>query len=88
MGSAPIAITTATDRGYLPAACCQLKSVSDYLGDAEDVRLFLATCDLGTDDLHAARAFFAKRNVRAEVLDCTDVAQSIRPVNRRWPRAA
>lgn len=88
MSSGPIAITTATDRGYLPAACCQLKSVADFLGGRGDVRLFLATCDLGAEDLAAARAFFERRGVDAAVLDCTDVAQSITPVNRRWPRAA
>ena len=45
-----IAIATATDAGYLPAACCQLKSAWEHVADRAAVRLFLVVCDVGAED--------------------------------------
>lgn len=82
------AITAATDSGYLPAACCQLKSVADHLPTERDVELFLVCCDVSEADLAAARAFFASKDVPATVIVPDFVEQQVRPINRKWPRAA
>ncbi len=83
-----IAITTATDRGYLPAACCQLLSTARHLPAPDAAELFLVCCDVSAADIAEAERFFARRDVSARVLAREDVADAIRPVNRRWPRAA
>lgn len=83
-----VAIVSACDRGYLPAACCQLKSAWDHLADRERARLYLVLCDVSRDDVAEARRFFVRRGVEAEVLVPDDVADMIRPINARWPRAA
>lgn len=82
-----IAITTATDAGYLPAACCQIKSVHDHLepGAAE---LFLVCCDVSDAEYAAARAFFSDRNIPATVINADAIAAKIKPIATRWPRAA
>lgn len=83
-----IVITTASDTGYLPAACCQLKSVCDHLPEGYDISLSLVACDVSDDDVAAARAFFADKGVPAEVIVPDFVEEKIRPINQRWPRAA
>jgi lipopolysaccharide biosynthesis glycosyltransferase len=85
--SLKFAITTATDSGYLPAACCQLKSVSDHLepGAAE---IFLVCCDVSAGDLAAAENFFQSKQVPARIIHAQTIADRIHPINRRWPRAA
>lgn len=82
-----IAITTATDAGYLPAACCQIKSVFDHLepGAAE---LFLVCCDVPQSDYDAAETFFASRNIPVRIINADTIADQIKPIASRWPRAA
>lgn len=82
-----IAITTATDSGYLPAACCQLKSVSDNLepGAAD---LFLVCCDVSQAEYEAAGAFFSSKGVDVRIVNADAIAARIKPVASRWPRAA
>lgn len=82
------AITTATDTGYLPAACCQLKSVADNLPANRDVSLFLVCCDVSEADIAAARLFFKTKNVPAEVIIPDFIEEKVKPINKRWPRAA
>lgn len=82
-----IAISTATDAGYLPAACCQMKSVFDHLEPGAG-ELFLVCCDVPLDQLKAAEDFFEGRGVPARVIDASEIAAQIRPINQRWPRAA
>ncbi len=83
-----ITITTATDSGYLPAACCQLKSVADHLPDGYDVDLRLVCCEVSKEDLAAARAFFAEKDIAAEIIAPDNVEEQIKPINQRWPKAA
>lgn len=83
-----IAITTATDSGYLPAACCQLKSVADHLPEGYDVDLNLICCDVSEADLDAAHAFFENKGVPAKIIVPDFVDEQIKPINQRWPRAA
>ena len=82
-----IAIVTATDAGYLPAACCQIKTVFDQMepGAAE---LFLVCCDVAADDYAAAEAFFAERKMPVTIVNADRIADRIKPVASRWPRAA
>ena len=82
------AITTATDSGYLPAACCQLKSVADHLPGGYDIDLYLICCDVSDKDLEAARAFFASKKVDVQIIVPDFVEEKIKPINERWPRAA
>lgn len=83
-----IAITTATDSGYLPAACCQLKSVADHLPEGYDVDLNLVCCDVSETDIAAAHAFFENKGVAARIIVPDFVDEQINPINQRWPRAA
>ncbi len=83
-----IAITTASDRGYLPAACCQLKSVWDNVADREGVTLHLVLCDVSEDDLAEAQRFFDRRQLPVTILVPRETIARIRTVNKRWPRAA
>ncbi len=83
-----IAIVTASDRTYLPAACCQLKSTWDHLTDRAGTRLCLVLCDVSTEDIREAERFFEVRRVPVEILVPADVISRIRPAGNRWPRAA
>ena len=83
-----IAITTSTDRGYLPAACCQIKSVFDHLPPDVPVEQYLVCCDVDETDVREAEAYFDRRGIPAKVLVPQDVQDSIRPINDKWPRAA
>lgn len=82
------AITTATDSGYLPAACCQLKTVADNLPAGRDVSLFLVCCDVSDEDLAAAKSFFERKQVPARIIVPDFVEEKVKPINDRWPRAA
>ena len=82
------AIATATDSGYLPAACCQLKTVSEHLPNRKDVSLCLVCCDVSDEDLLAAEEFFERKNVPAKIIVPDFVDEMIKPITRRWPRAA
>ncbi|MGE0849763.1 MAG: glycosyltransferase family 8 protein [Hyphomicrobiaceae bacterium] len=88
MSADRVAIATVSDRGYLPAACCQLKSAWDHLANRRNVRFCLVLCDVGSDDRREAERFFRARGVDAEVLVPETVAARIRPISPRWPRAA
>ena len=68
MSADRVAIATVSDRGYLPAACCQLKSAWDHLANRRNVRFCLVLCDVGSDDRREAERFFRARGVDAEVL--------------------
>jgi len=83
-----IAITTATDRGYLPATCCQLKSVVDHLPSRDAAELFLICCDVSEADVTAAEAFFAARDIPAKVIVPDFVDARVKTINDKWPRAA
>jgi lipopolysaccharide biosynthesis glycosyltransferase len=83
-----VTVTTVSDRGYLPAACCQLKSVWDHLAAKENIRLCLVICDVNAEDQHEAEQFFRDRSIAAEVLVCDELANNIKPIATRWPRAA
>lgn len=83
-----IAIATAADRGYLPAACCQLKSTWDHLGVGAGASLHLVLCDVSTADVAEAQRFFDKRGVPVAIVVPSEVIARIKPVNSRWPRAA
>jgi lipopolysaccharide biosynthesis glycosyltransferase len=81
-------IVTTTDRGYLPAACCQLKSSWDHLERKENTELYLAVCDVSQEDIAESRRYFDMRGVNAKVLECDEIADQIKPIGNRWPRAA
>jgi lipopolysaccharide biosynthesis glycosyltransferase len=82
-----IAISTTTDAGYLPAACCQICSVFDHLqpGAAE---LFLVCCDVTQTEIEAASAFFSIREIPVHIIQAQPIAERIKPLVSRWPRAA
>jgi lipopolysaccharide biosynthesis glycosyltransferase len=52
------------------------------------VRLCLVVCDLSNQDLEAAKVFFRDRGVPAEIIVVDEIANRIRPIKARWPRAA
>src|SRR5438552_15749634 len=83
-----IVISGSCDAAYLPAACCQMKSVWDHLGERDQLRLCLVVCDVSGDDLKQAEQFFRERCVPAEIIVADDIAARIRPIKTRWPRAA
>src|SRR5437667_6219207 len=83
-----IVISGSCDAAYLPAACCQMKSVWDHLGERDQLRLCLVVCDISGDDLKQAEQFFRERSVPAEIIVADDIAARIRPIKTRWPRAA
>lgn len=83
-----ISIVTTTDAGYLPAACCQLKTSWDNIQIKDNVEIYLVVCDVSKADVEEARRFFDKRGVLAKILICDDIADQIKPVWNRWPRAA
>jgi len=82
------AIVAATDRGYLPAACCVLTSAWRRLPADHEARLFLVCCDVDKEDVAEANRFFASKGVACEILQPTEVADRIKPIGNRWPRAA
>jgi lipopolysaccharide biosynthesis glycosyltransferase len=88
MSDGKIAIVTASDARYLPAACCLLKSAWDNLTDKQDISLFLVICDVGRRDQQQAEQFFCERNIPTEIIVADDVANSLRPINQRWPKSA
>ncbi len=82
-------IVTSTDRGYLPAACCQLWSAYINLQNKHDVSLFLVCCDVDDTDLAKARNMFAARQMEVEIIHASEIAEKIETIKgRRWPRAA
>lgn len=83
-----IQVVSTTDRGYLPAACCQLLSVADHLPSPDAARLTLVLCDVAPPDVDEARRLFDHRGVAVEIVVAQDVAERIRIVDNRWPRAA
>lgn len=87
-GAAKVAVVTVADRGYLPAACCQLLSVANHLIKDDRTRLFLVVCDVSPEDITRADGFFKKRGVPVEIIypDFLDRMQP--PLRTRWPRAA
>lgn len=88
MTTPSISIATTTDRGYLPAACCQLTSVAQHLPDSDAAKLSLIVCDVNQADVDEARRFFDVRkiNVNIEIPDFAE--ELVRPINKKWPRAA
>jgi lipopolysaccharide biosynthesis glycosyltransferase len=89
MSSVPnIAIVASCDRGYLPAACCLLKSVQDHLPSDATAQLFLVICDVSADDIREAERFFSKREMSVRIVVPDFVDRLIKPVQSRWPRAA
>ncbi|NNC38855.1 MAG: glycosyltransferase family 8 protein [Acidimicrobiales bacterium] len=83
-----IAITTATDRGYLPAAACQLKSVADHLPSPDAAELFLVCCDVSGQDVKDAEDFFKSHNINVSVIVPDFVDERVKTINDKWPRAA
>ena len=82
-------VVTSTDRGYLPAACCQLYSVYNNLPSNHDVSLFLVCCDVEDTDLAITRKIFASRQMEVEIIHAASIADKIETIKgRRWPRAA
>lgn len=82
-------IVSATDRGYLPAACCQLYSSYKNLRHKDDASFFLVCCDVDETDLAKARGMFAARQMEVEIVVATEIAEKIKTIqDRRWPRAA
>lgn len=82
-------IVTSTDRGYLPAACCQLYSAHTNLQNKYDASLFLVCCDVDDADLTKARKMFAARQMEVQIVHAIDIAEKIKTIKgRRWPRAA
>ena len=88
MNNGSIAIVTATDRGYLPAACCQLKSTWDNLAKPQTISLHLIVCDVSPDDIDEAKRYFALRNMNVNIIHPLNVIERIQPLSTRWPRAA
>ncbi len=82
-----IAITTVSDAGYLPAACCQLRSVHENL-DGKTVDLFLVCCDTSDAQVDSARRYFDSRSVPVTIVVAQAIAERIVPITRKWPRAA
>jgi hypothetical protein len=81
------AIVVCSDAGFLPAACCQLLSTAQHVPGPDAARLFLVCCDVGEADLAEARRFFGARGIDV-TLTVPDCAESIEPIETRWPRAA
>ena len=82
-------IVTSTDRGFLPAACCQLYSAYTHLKDKHDAGLYLVCCDVDDTDLAQARAMFAAREMEVVIIHTPEIAAKIETIKgRRWPRAA
>lgn len=63
-----IAIVTATDRRFLPAACCQLLSVAANLPNRGAAELFLITFDVTTVEMTQADEFFHRHQIPVRIL--------------------
>jgi lipopolysaccharide biosynthesis glycosyltransferase len=87
MNDKDVAIVTASDANYLPAACCQLVSSATHLDGMTNVQLFLVVCDVSDKDLSDARAFFDQRGISVEIV-VPDFVDEISTLKTRWPRAA
>lgn len=82
-------IVTSTDRGFLPAACCQLYSAYQNLPSKQDASLFLVCCDVEEEDLAEARNMFTARQMEVTIIRASEIAEKIATIKgRRWPRAA
>ena len=88
MNDNDVAIVTASDARYLPAACCQLVSTAAHLGGAANVQLFLVVCDVSDKDLADARRFFDQRSMPVEIVVPDFVDEIATVPTARWPRAA
>lgn len=82
------AIVVTSDSGYLPAACCQLASTAAHLPESINARLYLVLCDVTDDELSECHRFFDRRNIDVSIEVPREVAESIKPIGNRWPRAA
>ena len=82
------AIAAATDRGYLPAACCVLASAAENLDAPDAADLFLVVCDVSPEDIAEAQRFFDARGINVEIIEPDFVEERIKPIGNRWPRAA
>jgi hypothetical protein len=72
MSDEGLVIATTSDGGYLPAACCQLKSVWEHLGNRKHVPLFLVVCDVSREDQREAERF-SERSVPVEIITADDI---------------
>lgn len=88
MAAPKTAIVAATDKGYLPAACCQLASSAAHLPSPAAAELHLIVCDVTDADIDEAKRFFATRSIDAKINHPLDVVDRIKPIGNRWPRAA
>lgn len=88
MKTPKIAIVAATDAGYLPAACCQLASTAAHLPSPNSAELHLICCDVTAADVEEAKRFFGARSIDVKISVPDHVADEIRPIGNRWPRAA
>jgi len=82
------AIAVVTDHRYLPAACCQLLSTRQHLASTNTAELFLLCCDVQPADIDQVKRFFASRNLDVTVCVASKLADRVRLVGNRWPRAA
>lgn len=82
------AIVVTSDSGYLPAACCQLASTFAHLSNADEAKLFLVLCDVKNEEVAECHRFFDRRGMDVSIVLPTEVADSIKPIGNRWPRAA
>lgn len=65
---ADVAIVTAADRRFLPAACCQLVSVSENLPKRDAAQLFLIVIDVEPSELKKVEEFFRRRKLFVHIL--------------------
>ncbi|MEM0986813.1 MAG: glycosyltransferase [Pseudomonadota bacterium] len=88
MSNAKTLILTASDAKFLPAACCQIMSASQWLPSGESADLRVICCDVSDADVRDAYAFFDKHKVDAEIVEPDVDALGIKVLQSRWPRAA
>ncbi|MEM7766774.1 MAG: glycosyltransferase [Pseudomonadota bacterium] len=81
-------ILTASDAKFLPAACCQIMSASQWLPDPGRADLKVVCCDVSEHDVRTAYAFFDKHAVNAEIVEPDVDALDVKVLQSRWPRAA
>ncbi len=78
---------TVTDRGYLPAACCQIVSTARHLANQDAAHLTLVLCDVSQTDIDHTHRFFDAREIPVRIVP-VDFADDIFTINTRWTRAA